>query len=134
MHDLEGLFCKTVNSWIIAKTADKKKHTIWADTRQRSTRMEKRGCWGVASPWAKPRLVEMGAGPREDRGPRMEWSRSMLGTSEQIRGCRCGPLLDREQKQSSGVGAGSCAEEVTGEAEEGGAWSRWLGSPAGTTP
>ena len=31
----------------------------------------------VASPWAKPRLVEMGVGQRKDHGTCMEWLQSM---------------------------------------------------------
>ena len=44
----------------------------------------------------------------------MERSRSTLGPSVRDRGCGCGPLLDREQKQSSGSVGKSAGDGATG--------------------
>ena len=101
----------------------------WAESGW-ANKMKKRGRWGVASPWAKPKLVEMGAGPQEDHGPRVEWPRStrtsgllcLIGSRAAVAAWSPATerrLEGRDEAGATGTGPASCSRDELEEERQG---------------
>ena len=114
MHDLEGLFCKSVNSWIIGQIRSGRKKTTWAES----------GSTGLLTLGLRRRWAS-GLRATQRKASRGEWHSSRLALDLSKRGGVLVPelLLDAEDAKepamqgalaSGDVGHGGGADPGTG--------------------